>query len=468
MPCRLATLLAALALFVLALPGPAQAADRLDTGIQDPLDQHFGETDPGSVFSTVHRLGARVVRLPVSWNAIAPTKPQAASDPDDPAYNWGWLDDRLAAIGTAGLQPLVVLYGPPGWARERVNGERILAPVPAAFAAFATAAARRYDGTNLLRARVRYWQIWNEPNLETYFSADHAAQRYRATVNAGYAAIHAVRADNLVVAGGFSPFGGFRSIAPMLFMRAMLCMSTNTKADPSCRARSSFDVWAHHPYTSGGATHKADSPEDVSMGDLRRMRALLLAAQRAHRIRSRGHVRFWVSEFSWETKPPDPLGVPPRLHARWVAEALYRMWQNDVTLAVWFQLRDIPRTRTDWGPIGQGGLFYKTTDLYAKERAKPAAQAFRFPFVAVPGGGGTTVWGRTPDSSFHRVVVERRTSGGWTRVTRVRSNRHGIFRLRLRGAYGDVLRARAGHSLSLAYRAVPSFDLAVMPFGGQP
>jgi hypothetical protein len=409
-----------------------------------------------------------VVRVPVRWGAIARAEPQTASDPEDPAYDWGWLDDRLAAIGTAGLEPLVMLYGPPSWAQERVNGERILAPVPAAFGAFATAIARRYDGANLLRARVRYWQIWNEPNLVTYFSDDHAPQRYRATVNAGYAAIHAVRADNLVVAGGFSPFGGFHAISPMPFMRAMLCMSAGSKPHRTCRARSSFDVWAHHPYTSGGATHKAESRDDVSMGDLRRMRALLLAAQRAHQIRSRGRVRFWITEFSWETKPPDPLGVPPRLHARWVAEALYRMWQNDVTLAVWFQLRDIPKFRTDWGPIGQGGLFYKTTSLYADEREKPAARAFRFPFVAVPGKGGTTVWGRTPDSSFHRVVIERRTSRGWSRAARVRSNRRGIFHLRLSGAYGHVLRARAGGSSSSAYRAVPSFDLAVTPFGGQP
>ena len=468
MPCRHATLLAALALLVLAAPGLAHGADRLVTGIQDPMDSNFGETDPDAVYQTVHRLGARVVRVPVTWSHVAPTEPQAASDPNDPAYDWAGLDDRVSAIANAGLQPLLVLYGPPAWARQRVNGERVLAPVPADFADFAAAAARRYDGTTALRARVRHWQIWNEPNLETYFTANRAPQRYRATVNAASGAIHAVAADNIVVAGGFSPFGGHRAISPMPFMRAMLCMSAGVKPRPTCRARSSFDVWAHHPYTSGGPTHAATSPDDASMGDLGRMRTLVVAAERAHHIRSRGRVRFWVSEFSWETKPPDPLGVPPRLHGRWVAEALYRMWQNDVTLAVWFQLRDIPRTRTDWGPIGQGGLFYKTTDLYANERAKPAARAFRFPFVAVPGRGAATVWGRTPDSRFHRVAIERRSGGGWIAVARVRSNRHGIFRMRLHGVNGRVLRARAGRSLSGAYRAVPSRDLAVTPFGGQP
>ena len=468
MPRRLATLLAAIALFVLAVPGLAHGADRLDTGIQDPMDPHFGETDPDSIFDTIHGLGARVVRVPVSWSLIAPAQPQAASAPEDPAYDWGWLDDRLAAIGAAGLEPLVVLYAPPRWAQAEQNGAKLLAPVPARFAAFATAAARRYDGTNVLRPRVRYWQIWNEPNLETYFTADRSPQRYRATVNAASGAIHAVAADNIVVAGGFSPFGGHRALSPMPYMRSMLCMSAHARPRPTCRARSSFDVWAHHPYTSGGPTHAATSPDDASMGDLARMHTLVRAAERAHHIRSRGRVRFWVSEFSWETKPPDPLGVPPRLHARWVAEALYRMWQNDVTLAVWFQLRDIPRTRTDWGVIGQGGLFYKTTDLYANERAKPAARAFRFPFVAVPGRRAVTVWGRTPDSSFHRVAIERRASGAWIRVERVRSNRHGIFHLRLPGASGRVLRARAGRSLSPAYRAVPSRDLEITPFGGQP
>jgi hypothetical protein len=449
-------------------PALAGATGRLDTGIQDPLDPNFGETDPGSVFGVVRSQGARVVRVPVSWASLASERPAVASDPEDPAYDWGWLDKRVAAIGEAGLKPLLVLYNPPVWAREVDNGKRVLAPVPADFAAFATAAARRYDGTVPLLPRVRYWQLINEPNHRSYFVLASGAQRYRAAVNAAYDALHAVAADSIVVAGGLSPFGNRDTIPPMRFMRGMLCMSFAADPQPTCEQRSSFDVWAIHPYTSGGPRHRAASFDDVSLGDLPKVRTFVRAAQRAGHIHSRGRVRFWVTEFGWDTNPPDPFAVRVRLHARWVAEALFRMWRNDVTLAVWFQLRDIESGRTDWGNLGQAGLFYRTADLYADERPKPAARAFRFPFVAVPGPRRVTVWGRTPDSRRHTVAVERRVRGRWVRVTRVRSNANGIFQTKRGGLAGQVLRARFGRSYSLAYRAVRSRDVAVRPFGGAP
>lgn len=467
---RLAIVLAAVALAALVTPSLAGAAGRLDTGFQDPLDTVFGETDPGAVFGVIRSEGARFVRVPVAWSGIAPTQPANPSDPEDPAYDWAWLDERVAAIESAGLEPLLVLYHAPTWARRlRPDGERSRVPVTGDFAAFAMGAARRYDGTHAPQPRVRYWQMWNEPNVPTYFGAGaRKPEEYRQIANAGYGAVHAAAADNVVVAGGLSPFGGSGTLEPFTFMRGMLCMSADLPPRPSCGARSSFDVWSHHPYTSGGPTHSAFDPRDASLGDLPEMRRLLRAAQRAHHIRSRSGVRFWVTEFGWDSNPPDPIAVRVKLHARWVAEALYRMWRNDVSLAVWFQLRDIPDTRTDWGSIGQGGLFYKTTDLYANERAKPAARAFRFPFVALPGARALTVWGRTPDSRSHEVAIERRGSGRWIAVATVRANRYGIFRLRPRVLNGRVLRARIGQTASLPFRAVPTRDVPVNAFGGRP
>ena len=52
------------------------------------------------------------------------------------------------------------------------------------------------------------------------------------------------------------------------------------------------------------------------------MKVLLDAAARTRHVRSRAPVRFWVTEFSWDTNPPDPRGVPVKLQARWLSEAL--------------------------------------------------------------------------------------------------------------------------------------------------
>ena len=109
------------------------------------------------------------------------------------------------------------------------------------------------------------------------------------------------------------------------------------------------------------------------------MRVLLDAAVRAGTLQSRSRVPFWVTEFAWDTNPPDPKGVPERLHARWVAEALYRMWNQGVSLVTWFMLRDQPFTPST--PF-QAGLYFRGEDGVASDKPKMALTAFRFPFVA--------------------------------------------------------------------------------------
>src|ERR671922_1746826 len=206
---RIAYALVALVLACLALPGSASAADRLDTAFQDPLDTAFHEPDAGSAYAVAHAAGASVVRVPVVWGNVSPKRPADPTNPDDPAYDWSSVDGRVASIQQAGMDPLVVLYAAPRWARRREpDRKRSLAPHTAPFAAFAAATARRYDGTRAPLGRVRYFEIWNEPNLGVYFSVRLGPQRYRALLNAAYRAIHGVAADNVVVAGGLGPFGG--------------------------------------------------------------------------------------------------------------------------------------------------------------------------------------------------------------------------------------------------------------------
>jgi hypothetical protein len=452
----------------------AGTASPLFTG---PLDTALVDVSPFTSpeaplnFRRVRAAGARAVRLIVFWRFVAPEgssriKPPGfdANDPASSDYHWDGIDRQVTLALQNGLQPIVGIQNAPDWAersREGVPGTRT--PDPAELAAFARAAARRYSGTFQGLPRVRYWQAWNEPNL-SIFMTPQSADHYRRMVNAFAEAVHGVRRDNLVVAGGLAPFGyqGV-AVAPFEFMRDLLCMSAGRSPRPTCNDRISFDVWSHHPYTTGGPTRKAQNPDDASLGDLPEMRRLLEAAVRAGHVTSRVKPRFWVTEFSWDSSPPDPIAVPAQLHARWVSEGLYRMWQSGVTLVTWFSLRDDLLAESEF----QSGLYIRDGQSYAAAKPKLSLRAFRFPFVAFSARGNVSVWGRTPGGRPGGVLVERRSGRGWALVGRLAANRYGIFAQRFRGGFAGPLRARlaSGRDTSVPFTLKRPREIQVWPFG---
>jgi hypothetical protein len=445
------------------------------TAFIDPPEAH-GSSGP-LVFKRLNAMGVTAIRTAIPWTAIAPVERPAgfdAADWRDEAYRWSDFDAVIRRLRAEKLEPIVAINIIPAWARQSA-GNPASPPRPAEIAAFMRAAAEHYSGQVPGVPRIKYWQVWIEPNVNLWFSPQYdgagkpvSPEVYRRLVNAIADAVHAARADNVVIAGGLSPFTvrtrGLVTVGPMRFMREMLCMSNGAKPRPTCSRRTRFDVWAHHPYTSGGPTHKAYHPDDVSLGDLPEMRALLDAAVRARHVRSTQRVRFWVTEFSWDTSPPDPKAVPARLHARWVAEALFRMWESGVELVAWLQLRDEPYPANSY----QSGLYFRGASL-AQDRPKPALAAFRFPFVAFRESDQISVWGRTPTSKAATVYIERKSPGGaWRRVAVLKADRSGIFKseLTLQATPRDYVRARqAGGKFAVPFSLTRPPDRQLRPFG---
>ena len=359
---RIVAVAACLVVAGLVTHAAAAGGGPLDTGFVENGD--FTGPDSDLAYARARSAGATFIRIYTNWSQIAPTEALAPwakgvpdpRDPDNPSYRWATLDDAVSHARANNLTPIVSIMSAPKWAWGAASapeiGDGSVKPSLAALETFAAAAAARYSGKTPGHPRVKYWQLWNEPNLSIYLRPQFVGTRlvsaswYRGMTNAFYTAIHAARPDNVVIAGGQSPFAGngasFVGASPMRFMRELLCMSAGAHPHPTCNDTVHFDIWAHHPYTAGDPTHKALNAGDVSLGDLPAMKRLLDAALKAHHVVSKQKVRFWVTEFSWDSQPGDPKGVPARLHARWVSEGLFRMWQSGVSLVVWFNLRDDP------------------------------------------------------------------------------------------------------------------------------
>jgi hypothetical protein len=449
----------------------------LQTAMFDPFT--FAGSDFATAFKMTHGAGASYVRIVVAWSGIAPAalyKGFVASDPTSPGYQWGWLDSVVGSAEQAGLTPILDVGSAPSWAiAKAAKAPNAGTPDAKALGDFATALATHYDGLpgadgSVAAPPVHVFQVWNEPNLTLDLSPSSPAN-YRSMVNSFAAAVHAVDPANLVVAGALDPFGHkpvgktkWSSMAPLTYMRSLLCLSAGAHPHATCHNPIHFDVWAHHPYTFGGPFAKAKNAGDASLGDLPAMRSVLQTAVKLHHVVSSHPVQFWVTEFGWDTSPPRRGAAPMALAARWTAESLYQMWRSGVSLVTWFDFQDQPGKSTY-----QSGLYYWNKKL-AKAKAKPTRTAFRFPFVAYLAKNRVSVWGRDATSTKTVVTIQMRagTKGHWRTVARVVANRYGIFKatIKLAATTTDWLRAAApGSGNSLGFSLTVPKDPHIGPWG---
>ncbi|HEX6667305.1 MAG TPA: hypothetical protein VF081_11990 [Solirubrobacterales bacterium] len=482
---RLAICCAAVAILtttLLAAPRPASARP-FETGISG-----IGDYNPLS-FERTRGAGASFVRLVLNWNDVAPPVLPAAWDPTNPAdphYNWSYIDTGVIEATRYGLQPLLIVDGAPKWAQRCTTPPglqltELCDPDPAALGAFATAAARRYSGAFAGLPRVQYWQGLNEPNLTLFFfpqlnteGKGLSAGLYRNLINAFYAGIKSVNPANLVLAAGLGPteLKGY-NIGPMRFTRELLCMKGTTKPKPirgQCPGGVSFDIFDIHPYSTGGPTHEGQ-PNDVQTGDLPKLQTLLKAADKAGRINGAfKRTPLWITEFSWDSNPPDPGGLPMKILTQWTAEAMHQAWAAGVPKFFWYSLRDEPfRPDRPNSLTVQSGLYFRDPGNMAADQPKEVLTTFRFPFVAFADGGGLDFWGRTPTSRPGRVQLQAFHGGKWQKLAVVKADKVGIFKGLLRNSYGrgkkGAVRAKFEGFTSVQFPMKRVGDFHHKPFG---
>lgn len=423
--------------------------------------------------------GAQVVRVNVVWSQVAPaTRPPGfnPSNPASPGYNWTAPDTAVRDLSSHGLKVVLDVLYAPTWAEgagmptyEHAGTWR---PDPKQFGAFATAIARRYDGHYPDPAspghdlpRVRYWQAWNEPNLDLYLSpqwtrgpdgwVDTSPIIYRRLLNAFYAAVKHVSPTNFVVTAGTAPYGdwpkydrpGRERMPPVRFYRDLLCLRGVARLQATaCSDPPHFDALDHHVYGVYGPLWHAANSGDVATPDNYKLARLVRAAQHAGTALPQGPKQQWVTEISWSSNPPNIFGVPLQKQARWYEQAMYELWRQGVNTVLFLVIRDsIP---TKGGPGPDGGLYF------VNGRPKPSATAYRFPFVTERvGSNDILVWGRSPQAGTARV--ERLDRGSWTVIETMRVHKHQVFErtARLHGA--GTLRAQVGGLTSLPWTQGP-------------
>ena len=112
---------------------------------------------------------ASIIRLLVQWNLVAKTRPATPTDPFDPAYEFGDIDEAVLAAQENDQEVILTISGTPRWANGGKN-PNVMPRRIADFGNFSRAIASRYSGRFEGYPFVRFWSVWNEPNLQRFLS----------------------------------------------------------------------------------------------------------------------------------------------------------------------------------------------------------------------------------------------------------------------------------------------------------
>lgn len=365
--------------FLAASAQPANASRFMRVGIYDEAQTLYGPVD--TTFSLFKQLHVQEVRLNLYWGGrygVAKTRPAAATNPNDPAYDWTLYDRTVFLAAQTGVHVLFSVYGTPTWANGG-KGPNVAPTRATDLRNFAYAAARRYSGVyrgadGRTIPAVKEWLAWNEPNNPVFLIPQYkktakgwtiqSAVDYAKICTAVYSGVHAtLAASERVGCGGTAPRGNNNpstarsSVSPLAFLRAV------KKA-----GLKSFDAWAHHPYygmpsetpTTKPLTAKGAPPTAITLANLS---DLIKEVTRLY-----GNKRIWITEYGYQTNPPDKLfGVTLQKQAQYLTQAFAIARKNPrIDMMLWFLLKDEP-TVAGW----QSGL------LTAKGAKKPAFAAFK-------------------------------------------------------------------------------------------
>jgi hypothetical protein len=349
---RIVRLVIALSVLAGVVAPTTFAAQRMWVGFHDDPSFRW-VTDRDARLQASAQSNATIIRLLVQWNLAATTRPANASDPFDPSYEFDDVDEAVRAAQQNDQEVILTISGTPRWA----NGGKTPNVMPTRvsdFTAFSRAIASRYSGRYEGFPFVRFYSIWNEPNLQGFLTPQFdsrgrsvAPANYAKLAAAAYSGIKAGSPRSLVAIGETSARGsdkatGIRPIhSPGKFAELV------AKANPKLK----FDAWSHHPYPSVPSSPPSQVVKwpNVSLASLPRFDASLKTWFK------RKSVPIWVTEYGHQTRPEDSLGVPYATQARYIQQAMsISAGYPFVSMFIWFVYQD------DQGQPWESGLYTRT------------------------------------------------------------------------------------------------------------
>jgi hypothetical protein len=363
---RLVILLSVLA----GVAAPASlAAERMWVGFHDDPSFRW-VTDRQERVAGSAQSNASIIRLLVQWNLAAKTRPANATDSFDPAYEFDDIDEAVRSAQENDQEVILTISGTPRWANGGKN-PNVMPTRVADFTSFSRAIGSRYSGRFMGYPFVRFWSIWNEPNLQQ-FLAPQFDSRGRSVAPANYAKLAAAAYTGLkagnplaqVAIGETSARGSDKATGVRPTHSPGKFAELVAKANP----RLKFDAWSHHPYPSVPSLPPSQVVKwpNVSLSSLPKFEENLKT------LFKRKSVPIWVTEYGHQTRPEDSLGISYSQQAAYIQQSIsIAAGFPFVNMFIWFVYQDDQGQEWDSGIYTRGGAPKGTSPARFTASARP-------------------------------------------------------------------------------------------------
>ncbi|NOZ26745.1 MAG: cellulase family glycosylhydrolase [Chloroflexi bacterium] len=258
---------------------------------------------------------------------------------------WEKYDHIVDLAERYGMELIVRLSNPPAWSRAEGDAVGTYAPPDnyEDFGDFVAAVVSRYRG------RIRYYQIWNEPNIYPEWGERPVSpEEYVELLKVAYTRAKAADPNVIIISGALASTIelGPRDMNDFVFLQRMY----------DAGAAPYFDVLATQGYGLwSGPTDRRMHPRVVNFSRLRYIRDIMVRNGDAHKA-------IWISEMNWNAIPE---GHPaPPIYGRYTEEQQAR-----------YLVLAYERIQREWPWIGVANVWFlkRATDEWARSPNHPEA-----------------------------------------------------------------------------------------------
>ncbi len=279
-------------------------------GLNLSLSQRYAPLEMDGAGALAESLGMKWSREEISWENVEAVKG---------TFHWEKIDRAVELAGRHNIEILGLIGYCAAWAR-RTPGEHASPPADVnEYANFVGQVVARY------KDRIKYWEIWNEPDSKVFWPPKPDAKEYCDLLKAAYQA--AKRADpgcHVMTAGLLV---GINHRDNWSFLEDMY----------KGGAKDSFDILAMHAYCD------PLSPDEGRYSErLNKLREIM-------KKNDDGKKPLWLTEEGWPTAPGKPNSVSEKLQADYLVRShVLALGAPGVEKFFWFLMSDGGNWESDY------------------------------------------------------------------------------------------------------------------------